>query len=379
MLMAGLDRQARDWSGSVQVRHASPRFSQVGQPDAGAPRTTLTAALGTAWAGHSVGVSVARQRGGAIETQLAQLNYSRDLGAWGYLGAIVLRDLSRGGSGTSIGLSWSRALDGRHSVGTSLQRQPALQGGHQTVVQAQFQRNPAFGSGLGYQLMAESGGRQLAQAQWQGESALLTGGVGRRGGDVEVRAGAAGGLAWVDGSGFAGRRIEGGIAVVDVGGHEGVRVTQDNQVVARTDARGRAFVTGLRGYQSNRVGIHAADLPMDVELQALEVRLTPAARSAARIDFPVQRGRAASLRVFDIGGEALPPGALLRMAGEGRGYPVGFGGRAYLAGLAEGRNEVQAQWQDARGASRQCRFDFTLPPGRGDDLPDLGSLICRTP
>ena len=195
-----------------------------------------------------------------------------------------------------------------------LQRQRGISGGNETVLQAQVQRNPGFGSGLGYQLLAESGDRQLAQAQWQGPYAVLHGGTARRGGDVEARAGAAGGLAWVDGSLFASRRIDGGIAVVDVGGYEGVRVMQDNQAVARTDARGRAFVGGLRGYQPNRVSIDAADLPMDAELEALEIQLTPAARSAARIDFPVRRGRSAVL-----GGARLcrPPAAARRAAAAG--------------------------------------------------------------
>ncbi|MFG6429202.1 fimbria/pilus outer membrane usher protein [Roseateles sp. LYH14W] len=376
MLAAGLDRQARDWSGSLQVRHASPRFSQVGQPNAMAARTVVTAAVGTSWAGQSLGVSIARQSGGAVQSKLAQVNYSRDLGYWGYVGLIVFRDLGPGGSGSVMGLSWTRALDARHGVSVGVQRQPGLDGSNQTVVQTQLQRNPAFGSGVGYQVMAETGGRQLVQAQWQGDHAVLTGGAGRRGREVETRIGASGGAAWVDGSFFAGRRIDGGIAVVDVGGYEGVRVTQDNQDVARTDARGRAFVSGLRGYQPNRIGIDASDLPMDAELEALEIRLTPAARSAARIDFPVQRGRSAVVEILDYAGRPLPPGAQLQPKGQARLFPVGLNGRAYVAGLAPGRNTVLARWTGE--GSGECQFEFLLPPARdSDDLPDLGILICR--
>ncbi|KAK6024708.1 spore Coat Protein U domain protein [Ostertagia ostertagi] len=229
-------------------------------------------------------MSLAQQRGGNVESKIAQVNYSRDFGGLGYIGLVVFRDLSPGGGGSSIGLTWSRALDARHGASVGVQRQPNINGGHETVVQAQVQRNPAFGTGLGYQLMAETSGRQIAQAQWQAEHAVFSGGVARRGRDVETRAAASGGLAWLDGSVFAGRRIEGGIAVVNVGDYEGVRVLQDNQLVARTDSRGRAFVSGLRGYQPNRVAIEASDLPMDAELEAMEIKLTPAARSAARID-----------------------------------------------------------------------------------------------
>lgn len=384
LLQTGLDRQAGDWSGSVQWRRMSAGFTQLGQPAAPAPRSVLALAMGTSWAGQGVGVSFTRQHGGGVDTRLAQVNYGRELGRWGHVSALLFRDLARGGrgaggsgGGTTLALSWSLALDDRHSAGVSVQRQPDLQGRATTVVQTQVQRNPAFGSGLGYQVLASSDGHQLAQTQWQGDQVVLQGAVGRRGGVMEARAGASGGLAWVDGSGFASRRIDGGIAVVDVGGHEGVRVTQDNQVIARTDARGRAVLTSLRGYQPNRVGILAGDLPMDAEVQAVEVQLTPAARSAARIDFPVQRGRGASLQVFDITGEALPPGTLLRPGPGERSFPVGLGGRAYLGALPDGRSTVHAQWLDARGAVRECRFDLALPPARGDDLPDLGALICR--
>lgn len=375
MLGASLDRQARDWSGSLQVRRASPRFSQLGQPEAlagGSPRLVLTAALGTSWGGHSLGASFTRQAGGALDTRLAQINYSRDLGAgWGYVGLVAFRDF-RGG-GTTLGLSWSTALDARHSAGVSVQRQSGDGAGDRTLVQAQVQRNPSFGSGWGYQLTAESGARQMAQAQWQGEHAVLGGGVARRSGETGTRLSAAGGLAWVDGSGFAGRRIEGGLAIVDVGGHENVRVTQDNQVVSRTDARGRAFVSGLRGYQANRVGIDAADLPMDVELAALEIQITPAARSAAHIDFPVHRGRSATMRLVDGTGQVLPPAAQLQANAGPRSFPVGLDGRSYLAGLLAGRNVVQAAWAEGR-----CQFEFQMPEARGaDDLPDLGTLTCR--
>ncbi|MDY0748651.1 fimbria/pilus outer membrane usher protein [Paucibacter sp. R3-3] len=373
MLAAGLDRQARDWSGSVQVRRMSPGFSQVGQLDGTSPRLVVAMAVGTAWHGQSIGLGYTLQQGGPVESKLAQVNYSSSLGPYGYLGLALFRDFSPGGSGTSLSLSWSYALDARHSAGLSVQRQPDGRGGSSTQLQAQLQRNAGIGSGLGYQLLAETDGHQLAQATWQGEHAVLSGGVARRGDDTEIRAGASGGFALLDGSVFSGRRIEGGIALVDVGGHAGVRVLQDNQVVAHTDARGRAFVTGLRGYQTNRVGIDASDLPMDAELEALEIRLTPAARSAAYIDFPVHRGRSVSLRVVDAAGRPLPPGTLLQTIGQPRSYPVGYDGRAYLAGLDEGLNHAAAAWADGH-----CQLEFTLPPqGDDDELPDLGSLTCR--
>ncbi len=370
LLAGGLDRQARDWSGSLQFTQATAGYTSLGQ--AQAPRSTLSAALGRAWGASALGLSWVQQRGGPQPARLAQLNFGQDLGRWGYLGVVALRDLHNGGS--TLALSWTRALDERHSTGFSLQRQPPVSPGAAADLrlQAQVQRNPAFGEGLGWQLLAESGGRQFAQAQWQGDGGRLNGGVARYAGQTELRAGAAGGLAWLDGGVYSGRRVEGGIALVDVGGHADVPVLHDNQVVARTDARGRAFVTGLRGYQSNRLGIDASSLPLDAELEALEIRVTPAARSALQVRFPVQQGRSVSLRVVDAAGQPLPPATELRVAGHARSFPVGLAGRAYLAGLVDGPNQVLA-----RGDGLDCRIDLVLPPATGDDLPDLGLLTCR--
>jgi outer membrane usher protein len=374
MVMAGFDRQARNWSGSLQVQHSSPGFTQLGLSPSTAPRNIVTLALGTSWSGQSIGMSLVRQTGGAVESKIAQINYGADFGNWGYVGVVALRDFASGSRGTTIGLTWSRSLDLHHSLGMSVQRQPIGNGVTQTQVQMQLQRNPGFGSDYGYQLMAENGGHQLAQGTWQTQYGVLSGGVARRGsGDVETRAGASGGLVWLNGGAFAGRRIDGGIAVVDVGGYEGVGIMQDNQIVSHTDAKGHAFVTGLRGYQPNRIGIDASDLPMDVEIDALQIRVTPAARSAMTIDFPIQRGHAVMLKLLDKAGKPLQPGTMLKVPGTTRVFPVGLEGRVYLAGLSVGYNKVTAVWPEG-----QCQFDFTLtPPGARDDLPDLGALTCR--
>ena len=81
-------------------------------------------------------------------------------------------------------------------------------------------------------------------------------------------------------------------------------MTRDNQVVARTDSRGMAFVGGLRGYESNRIGIEAGDLPLDAEVDHLDIAVAPPSRTGVSITFPVRRTRSATLRVVDAGGEA---------------------------------------------------------------------------
>jgi outer membrane usher protein len=371
MVQAGLNRQAGDWSGNLQWRHASARFGQLGDGAWPAARQTLSAAIGTSWGAQSFGASFVRERVMGFERRIAQVNASRDLHGWGQLRATLLRDFGRRG-GSTVALSWSRPLDDRHGVSLSAQRQPGGAGNEPLQLQAQLQRNAGVGDGLSYQLTAAPGGRQLAQTEWRSQAVMLSGGVARSGGATELRAGASGGLAWLGGSVFAGRRVESGIALVDVDGHAGVRVMHDNQVIARTDERGRAFIATLRGYEPNRIGVVADDLPLGVELLALEMRLTPAARSASYVSFPVQRDRGVTMQLYDAAGRPLPPGTELRAAGAERAFSVGFDGRAYVAGLLPGRTQVQARWPDGR-----CDFTLELPAVRGDDLPDLGFVTCR--
>jgi len=372
LIGAGLDRQGQDWSGSVQLRHASKHFAQVGQSAGSAPGTSLALALGRSWASQSLGLSYLQQAAGLQDpAKLLSLNYGRDLGAGGYLGLFLLRDLGpRGGS--TVALTWSRALDARTAASASLvrNRQPDSAGGGDQQLQLQVQQNPLLGEGLGYQLLAESGGRRLAQVQWQGSAAQLNAGVAQSRGGRDLRVGASGGLAWMDGSMFASRRVEGGFALVDVADYEGVRVWHDQQVVARTDARGRAFVTGLRGYQANRVGIDASDLPFDAELEVLEVQLTPVARSAARLSFPVQRARAATFRLVDAQGQALPPASEMQVQGQPRLFPLGLDGRGYVAGLGT-QSLLLVRWADG-----VCRVTIVYP-SNPEDLPELGTLVCR--
>lgn len=373
LLSLGLDRQAQDWSGSLQARRASQDFSQVGRTALSAS-WSIAASVGTVWRGTSLGLSLVRQGGSAAtSSKLASLTLARSLGPWGYLSLFALRNMGDGPS-TTVALGWSYTLDERSSLGMSLQRTRASAdlGGDSQQLQLQYQQNPLYGRGLGYQLVREAGDqpRLVAQANWQGDQFGLNGGLAQLGQQRELRLGAVGGLAWLDGSPYLSRRIEGGFAVVQVGDYPDVGVLHDNQELTRTDRHGRAFIGTLRGYQPNRVSINPSDLPFDAELERIDLSLTPAARNAVLIEFPVRRSRAASFRLVDARGAAVPAGSELRVQGQERRFPVGLDGRAFVSGLGE-HNVLRVSWPDGR----RCSLPLVLPRG-GDELPELGTLRC---
>lgn len=370
MLMGALEHQSERWNGSLQLRCGSRGFSQAGQGDVLAHKTQTTLALGSSWQGTVLGASVVQASSwGSFERQrLLSLNAARALGRYVTAGVFMLRDLA-GSGGTTLAFSLSVALDGQHSA--SLGHIRRGDGGPSTR-SLQLQRNAGDESGLGYQLSADRGElrRDTGQAIWQAPLATLQAGVSDGSTGSEVRLGAAGSLAWLDGSVFLARRIDGSFAVVDVGGFADVSILQENRPVARTDARGRALVSGLRGYQVNRLGVDLAGLPFDAEVDGVEVDVVPPSRSGVMVRVPVRYSRSVTFRLVDAEGAPLPAGTMLQVDGLPKTVPLGFDGRGFLSGVG-----VRALVR-AKGPLGPCSAAIEIAAA-GDDLPDLGPVSCR--
>lgn len=372
MLSFGAEHQASDWSGSVQVRGTQRGFTQLGQSSFDTPRVTSSVAFGTTLGRGSVSASYVKQTSYQGENiELVSLSWGRDLGRLGYLGIFALRDLGAS-RGTSIAMNLTYALDAQTSAGVNTTRNRDAYGTAHTS-SLQVQRNAPAGPGFGYQITAEDGSTDRYQglATWNTEKASFQAGASRSGQMTDYRAGASGGLAWVGDSVHVSRRIDGSFAVVDISDYPGVRVLQDNQPVARTDERGRALVTGLRGYQRNRISVDPSDLPFDAEVDALAVTLTPLVRSGMQVIFPVQRARAATFRLMREDGTPVPAGSNVSVAGRARNFPVGFDGMGFASGLKP-ENTLIARWGD-----QQCEARLELKGGDDDDVPELGTLVCR--
>lgn len=361
----GAERQARNLSFSLQAEYADRDFVQLGRLPGVSPRRRLAASLGVPVAGRGLGLSyVSQSTWEGDDRRLVSASYSLAIGAGGQLGLYALRDLS-GDAGLSLGLIWTVALDPRTSLSADLNHQD-----HQERKTVQLQRNLPAGNGLGYRLLAGDDERYQAGATWQTERGVLSAETARSAGQDAYRAGLSGGIAIAGGGVFQGRRIDDSFAVVKVGDYAGVRVYRDNQEVTRTDGQGLALVTRLRAYQANPVGIEQADLPIDAEVDTLQLKLTPALRSGVVVDFPVRRSRNASFRLIDEDGRALPPGTLVRLADEDREFQVGYDGLVFIAGLAS-NNRLQAEW-----AGHHCVAELAMGDP-AEPLPDLGSLICK--
>ena len=239
----------------------------------------------------------------------------------------------------------------------------------------QLKRRLPAGSGVGYRLVSGLGDsdRREAEVSLQNGVGNYSLAAGQSQGQTAFRGSASGGVAFLGGSSFFSRRITDSFAVVQVPGYSGVGIYADNQLSIRTDAKGNALLTGLRSYQKNSVRIEQSDIPLDSQIDTLQLDAVPYFRSGLLLKFPVKQSRGALLSVDLENGEPLPAGALVEIIGENtlenELFPTGMRGEVYLTGL-EAENRLRATWRE-----QSC--EFALPfPETTDPLPHLGTYIC---
>jgi len=372
LLELGFQRQGRYVSFGANTQLASQRFEKLGlEPEALAPRqisqmfvNLATTDYGSFRANYTQ--QAFRDRTG---NKILSAGYSRKVGRQGNLTASVTRLLS-GDAKTTFNLSFSLPLGNRTNASINTSAQP---GREQAVLQVS--RSVPAGSGLGYRLAAGVGDsdRRAAEVSAQNGIGAYNLAVDQFQGQAAFRGSASGGVAFLGGSAFLSRRITDSFAVVQVPDYSGVGIYADNQLVARTDADGNALLPRLRPYQQNTVRIEQADLPLDTQIDAVQLDAVPYFRSGLLLKFPVKRSRGALLTVVLDNGEPLPAGAQAQIIGdnveENEVFPTGLRGEVYLTGLAAS-NRLRVTWLE-----QSCEFMLPFPEST-DPLPHLGTYIC---
>lgn len=286
------------------------------------------------------------------------------LGRWGALTLSARKSLD-GSAADALYASYTMPL----GAGTSLGLGGEL--GQDDRARLSLQRSLPAGEGLGFRAEALLGRDprvdvRLAYQTNFGRYDLDVGVADSRAG---VRLGASGGIGLIGDAVFASRRLTDSFAAVRVGDYPGVRVYADNQVVGRTDSSGVAIVPRLRAFESNRLRIELADLPLDAQIDASELSVRPFDRSGVALDFGVRAVRSAMVVLLRESGEPVPAGAWVRIDGSPEPFAVAPGGETYLSGIGLSAAGV-ASWEG--GA---CRFALRYPD-TGEVQPRLGPLTC---
>lgn len=369
LLELGFQRQSSYLSWGARSQLTTPGFTQLGyEPPARPPRQMSSAyvSVGTRRLG-SFGMSYTHQDFREREdVELLGASYSRALGGLGYMSLSALRFLGGDGS-TLISMTFTAPLGPVDSVSLNGQTHAGSAGGVM-----QYQHNLPAGSGAGWRLQAglSPDDPSLAELALQNDVGTYTLGAAQSQGQRAYQASVRGGLALLAHRVYPSRHIDDSFAVVRVPGFPGVRVYADNQPVAVTDEEGYALVPRLRAYQRNPIRIEQADLPLDADIQGLQLDAVPYSHSAVALTFPVKASRGAIVVVQLEDGSFLPAGATITVEGGTTTFPVGYEGEAYLTGL-DATNQLHASW---RGQSCTMTVAFMATD---DPLPRIGPVICK--
>ena len=376
LLQLGIERSTPVGGGALQYEQASQGFAPFGEGKgitAAALRSherLLATIGGTLWGSVSGGVNYVSQSQWNGDN-LKSLGLSLSTPLW---------------NKTSLSLSASQRLDGDHAwrvgIVVNMRLDDAVYmaarvnsaSGGKLESAASAARNVPAGPGLGWRVEASSEASQRARGAMQyntSQAEFALDAASAADGRVALRGGARGTLGLLAGVPFASRPVgQGSFAVVEVSGMAGVPVKRSHQVVAATDANGRAFVPGLLPWQKNQIEIDPIDLPLDTEVGDTVQHIVPYAGSGSVVKFAVRRTRQALVVLHQSDGKAVPVGAKVTLLPGGAELFAGRRGEIWLTDLSAGQQRLRVSWPGGG-----CELDVPVPEG-GDAPSKIGPLVC---
>ena len=295
---------------------------------------------------------------------LASVTYSKQLfgRAFAYLNGY--RDLHRNTTGLTLGITL------RFGARGSLSGDASYSGGH-TELSASATETAISTGQLGWRAYVADGPvqRALAETEYRAGWGVVGAGIDSLNSKTYVQGRARGSLAVLDRSLFASDTIQDSFIVVDAAGRSGVGVLQENRLVGRTDASGRLLIPSVRAYDSSKISIDPADLPLDTDIGDVNVYLRAPFRSGAVAHFRLTEAGGALLTLLDPDGKYVPVGSFAELSG--MRVPVGYDGQAFFKTLAP-HNTLTLTRPDGS----HCSTDFQYRPVRGD-LAEIGPIVCR--
>ena len=364
---ASAERRAHGISFGVLTEYFSAQYGFIGMPeDYRLPRMTVQAFADMPVGRGSIGFNVLHRslRRDPSET-VAGLFGSYQLSPEAMVQLYARRSV-QGRAEMTFGANLTFSLGGRRSTYVTSE----YRGGRATG-EISYQENAPSGIGGGYRATAGFGPVRRTEAAYTYNLPMATigGQVARAGGATGVRLTAAGSFGLLGDDVFASRTLGSSFATVQVGGHSGVRVYADDQLIGVTGEDGSVTVPGLRAFEPNRIRIDEADLPLEAQIDATEQVVRPFARTGSVVQFPVRMERGVLMRVRREDGTDLPAGAMVEIEG-GDHYIMASGSELYVPDMT-GTQSLRVRWN---GGS--CRFTATVPDN-DDPQPRLDGLVCR--
>ena len=367
----GFEHRGRRGGFAVLFQYATDGFRRGADADLEAYRMRFRGVAQASWSfGRAGSTSMAYARRSfqnASVEQTLSLGHSVQLGR-GSLNLSASR--IEGPSPQTMGyLTYTMAFGQSRSFEAAAESSRGDSGDRNEVRATVMQSTPA-GEGSGWRLSAAKSGSYDAWWAQRFRSADLelraARNYGQSGQSIQLR----GGASLLGGDLRVSRPIDGSFAVVDIAGIPDVPVYVENQLVARTDSKGRALLPSLLSYDINRISIEPQDLPLNTTIDSRNLEVRPAYRSGVIARFAVERAFPATFRLVQEDGRPVPAGARVQL--NGGTASVALQGMTYVTTLDRAAAGI-VEWQDGR-----CEFHVE-PDTTDDPLPDLGVIPCLAP
>lgn len=369
--LAGLEYEGLRSGASIQVARSTQNFREVGQELTISPIKLQysgnllysTGNFGTFGMGYA---SITRFDGARVATISG--NYSLRMFEHGILTLTASRAIA-GGTGSAFGATLLVPLGHGRVANATVGRRSGKQDAYLAAVQ-----NPGIETDLGWRVLAgdqQDERRAEGGLYYQGRFGSMSADASTARSQTAVRVGATGGLVLADGHFFATRRVDESFAIAEVPGYAGVGIGLGSNVLTRTGKDGVALIPRLLPYITNSIRIDPKELPINAEIESIELQAVPAWRSAVKVTFPVRGGRGALLKIVLDDGEPAPAGAIVRIDGDSEHFYVARRGEAFVTGLTEASRVALTH------NGQRCGMEVKLPPDNPDEIARVGPIACR--
>lgn len=285
--------------------------------------------------------AVVRDSRAAGEQRLARAALNVPLGR-GFLNLTAFRPL-QDASGTLYGAIFTLPLSHHRSASAWLSADS--EGIDPGVT---LQRSLPVGPGYGYRVSHEDsalGARTTMEGRLRTDAAQWSAAALRTGTGTDVRIGATGALVATGQGVFPATDDGGSFALVDLPQADG-RVLREHQFAASTRANGKALVSGLRPFESNRLDLDSTSLALSTRIRDTRLELVPGRRQVVLADFGASRMVPVTLRVTTRDGTPVAAGALARWS-DRASTQVGYDGLMYVE-LEDGAHPIEITWSGQR-------------------------------
>jgi outer membrane usher protein len=236
------------------------------------------------------------------------------------------------------------------------------------------QRSVSPDGGFGYTLNAtgQNGGAVAAQGTWIGTKAAGAATVALDRAHAAAQVTLSGAMVGIDGGVYATRNSDGAFTLVKTG-EPNVEVYREHRLVATTDRRGVALLSGLAPNVDNNIGVDPAAFPITEDVAETEQIANPRRLSAVVLDFTPSRTAPVLIMLQRLGGEVPPAGAQLTLS-SGEALVVGRRGEVFVRNLTKPVTG-KVEWEGGG-----CSFSAAPPAGAaGGRIPRLGPVVCQEP